>query len=183
MVQTRSQKETQIQEIRDVMEDINSVFLVSLAGLPSNDVNILRANLRKLGASVRVVKNRLAKRAAGDGPIAKLDQFFRGPTALVYHPSDPVAMAKSLVEFAKDHPQLEMRAGLIDRTQVVAGAEAKAVAELPSLDQIRATMLALINTPATMLVRLINTPAGHIARAVSEYNKKREGGEEAAPAN
>lgn len=180
MVRTRSQKDALVEEIRQVFEQANSLFLVSLSGLASNDVNALRAALRKKGAHVRVVKNRLARRAAVDGPVAKLDASFRGPTAVVYHPTDPVGMAKGLVDFAKDHPKLDLRAGLIDRNATVVGAEVKAVAELPSQDQIRATLLALINTPATMLVRLLNTPASQVARVVDEFGKKQGGGTEPA---
>ncbi len=181
MVRTRSQKDALVEEIRQVFAETNSMFLVSLAGLPSNDVNALRASLRKQGAHMRVVKNRLARLAAGEGPVAKLSDSFRGPTAVVYHPTDPVGMAKSLVDFAKDHPKLELRAGLIDRAQVVKGADAKAVAEMPSLEQIRATLLALIQTPATMLVRLLGTPSTQVARVISEKSKG-EGAEGAASA-
>jgi large subunit ribosomal protein L10 len=183
MVRTRSQKEALIEEIRGVFEEANSIFLVSLAGLPSNQVNALRASLRKNGARMRVVKNRLARRASGEGPFAKLNDNFRGPTAIVSHPNDPVAMAKGLVDFQKDHPKLLLRAGLIDRSQVVVGDDTKRVAEMPSQDQIRATLLALINTPATMLVRLLSTPSTQVARVISEHAKQSGGGaDEAVPA-
>jgi large subunit ribosomal protein L10 len=180
MTRTRSQKDALVEEIRLVFGEANSLFLVSLAGLASNDVNLLRAALRKKGARMRVVKNRLARRAAADSTVTQLEASFRGPTAVVYHPTDPVGMAKGLVEFAKDHPKLELRAGLIDRTQAVFGADVRAIADMPSQDQIRATLLALINTPATMLVRLIGTPATQIARVVDEFGRKQGGGEEPA---
>lgn len=175
MVRTRSQKDQLVEEIRHVFEEANSLFLVSLSGLASNDVNALRAALRKKGARMRVIKNRLARRAAADSPVSQLDKSFVGPTAVVFHATDPVGMAKGLVDFAKDHPKLELRAGLIDRTQMVVGADAKAVAEMPSQDQIRATLLALIQTPATMLVRLLGTPSTQVARVISEHSK--QGGE------
>jgi large subunit ribosomal protein L10 len=122
-----------------------------------------------------VVKNRLARRAAEGSPISQLDRWFRGPTALVYHPHDAVAMAKQLVDFAKDHPSLEVRAGLLDRSQVVAGEQAQAVASLPTLDQARAILLAMIMAPATQLARLIAAPGAQLARAVDARVKK-EGG-------
>jgi large subunit ribosomal protein L10 len=128
---------------------------------------------------MRVIKNRLARRAATDGPVAQLDKYFRGPTAVVYHATDPVATAKGLVEFQKDHPKIELRAGLIERSQAFAGADVKKVADLPTIDQARATLLALINTPATMLVRLLSTPATQVARVISEHANKQGGGEEA----
>lgn len=180
MTRTRSQKDQLIEEIRQVFTEANSLFLISLSGLPSNDVNSLRSALRKRGAKIRVVKNRLARRAASDSDVTKLDASFRGPTAVCYHPTDPVAMAKGLVDFQKDHPQLELRAGLIDKSQVVLGADAKAVAEMPSQEQIRATLLAMINTPATMIVRLLGTPGTQMARVLDEHAKKDGAG--AAPA-
>jgi large subunit ribosomal protein L10 len=166
MVRTRSEKDQLVESIREVFEQAQSLFLVSLAGLSSNDVNKLRKTLRRNGAHVRVVKNRLAKRAAADGPIAKIEQWLRGPTAVVFHPTDAVAMAKDLVDFAKEHPELELRAGLLDRSQVVAGGQVKAVAELPTLDQARAMLLGVITAPATQLLRVINASGGQLARVL-----------------
>ena len=91
MPKTRAQKEAQISQIDAVLTGANSLYLVSLSGLSSNDVNKLRATLRKEGARIRVVKNRLARRAATGKPTEQLDSHFRGPTAIVYHPTDPVA--------------------------------------------------------------------------------------------
>jgi large subunit ribosomal protein L10 len=167
-----------VDEIRGVLDQVNNLFLVSLAGLSSNEINQLRASLRRNGAQLRVVKNRLARRAAQGGPVAQLDRWFRGPTALVFHPRDAVGMAKQLVEFAKDHPRLTVRAGLLDRSQVVAGEQAQAVADLPTLEQARARLLALMMAPATRLVRLIAAPGAQLARAVDARVKK-EGGADA----
>lgn len=178
MVRSSSQKDQLVGEIRGVLDQATHMFLVSLAGLYSNDVNQLRAALRRKGARMRVVKNRLARRAAEGAPAAQLDRWFRGPTAVVYHPSDPVAMAKQLVDFAKDHPQLEVRAGLIGRTEVVAGKDAQAVAELPTLDEARARLLAVLLAPATQLARLLSASTAQLVRVLDARAQK--GGEIAA---
>ncbi|MDQ7086622.1 MAG: 50S ribosomal protein L10 [Acidobacteriota bacterium] len=116
MVYTRSQKEAQVEQIREIFESANSIFLVDLTGLDSNEVNKLRAGLREKGARMQVIKNRLAKRAAGEGPVAALEGWFSGPTAMVYHAEEPVSTAKSLVDFAKDHPPARNQ-GRPDRSQ------------------------------------------------------------------
>jgi len=85
-------------------------------------------------------------------------------------------MAKVLVDFAKDHPQLEIKAGLVDRSDVVDGEAAKAISKMPDLDGLRAQILSLLQAPAGQLVRLLNTPATQLAR-VLEQRSKQEGQE------
>jgi len=159
MVRTREQKVALVGQIRQVFDGANSLFLVSLAGLSSNEINELRASLRQKGARMFVVKNRLAKLAAAESPVQELETDFRGPTAVVHSPSEPVAVAKSLYAFAKDHPALQIRAALVDRSEAVRGPAVKAVADLPTLEQARAMLLGVFNAPAQSLVRLLNTPA------------------------
>jgi large subunit ribosomal protein L10 len=168
-----------VDQIRLVFDGANSLFLVSLAGLTSNEINDLRANLRKKGARMVVVKNRLARRAAEGSPIALLDADFRGPTAVVHHPGEPASAAKSLFDFAKDHPALKIRAALVDRSTAVRGADVKSVADLPTIDQARAMLLGVMNAPAQTLLRLINTPATQLVYV----NKQRSEAADGAAAN
>jgi large subunit ribosomal protein L10 len=162
MPKTRAQKEVQIAEIDSVLAGANSLYLVSLAGLSSNSVNKLRASLRKEGARIRVVKNRLARRAAIGKPTEQLDGHFRGPTAIVYHPSDPVATAKGVIV---------IKGGMVEQKQAVDAAGVKYVSSLPGLSEVRATLLALLQTPAGQLVRLLATPGTQLARVISEKAK------------
>ncbi len=179
MVRTRAEKSAMVDKIRLVFDGANSLFLVSLAGLTSNEINGLRANLRKKGARMVVVKNRIARRAAEGGPLAQLDGEFRGPTAVVHHPTEPAAAAKSLFDFAKDHPALKIRAALVDRTAAVRGPDVKGIADLPTIDQARAMLLGVIQAPAQTLVRLINTPATQLVYV----NKQRADGAEGGATN
>ncbi len=171
MARTREENNAIVDEIAAVFEEANSIYLVSLTGLTSNEINSLRADLRKSGTMMRVVKNRLARRAASGRAAEKLDESFRGPTAMVYHREEPISAAKGLVAFAKDHPNLELRAGLIEGRDVVDSAGIEAVSKLPGLDDTRAMILSAINGPATMLARLLNTPATQLARVVDEAGK------------
>lgn len=172
MVRTRSEKEQLVEELRDVIGRAESVFVVSLAGIASNDVNRLRAELRKRGAKVRVVKNRLMKRAGAGGPSSAIDGLFRGPSAIVYHETEPVAMAKALTELAKELPMLQIKGGLIGGRDTVDASGVKAVAELPTLDGARALLLGLIQTPAVTLARLINTPAVQLATVIQKRSEQ-----------
>lgn len=175
MVMTRAEKDVQVGEIQAIFQEANSFYLVDVAGLSSNEINDLRASLREKGARMRVVKNRLAKRATVDTPLSELEEMFVGPTALVYHAEEPITTAKSLVAFAKDHPALEIKGGLVDRSSTLDAAGVKAVSELPGLDETRAQLLSLINGPATKLARLLNTPAQQLA-TVLERRSEGEGG-------
>ena len=171
MVMTRAQKESLVDQIRELFDGADSLFLVSLSGINSNEVNKLRANLREKGARIRVVKNRLAKRAAGEQAEAKLEELFRGPTAVVYHADDPVSTAKAIVDFAKDHPSLEIKGGLVAKNDLIDARGVEAVSELPTLDDARAMILQLINSPATMLARLLSTPSTQIATVVKKKSE------------
>ncbi|MDH3285417.1 MAG: 50S ribosomal protein L10 [Acidobacteriota bacterium] len=171
MTMTRTMKEQQVAEIRKVFDEANSLYLVDLTGLSSNEINGLRAELRQRGARMRVVKNRLAKRAAADHSFSSLEKWFTGPTALVYHQSEPVATAKGLMDFAKDNPALQVKAGIIDRGETVDAEGVKTVSALPSMDEARAMLLSLVLAPMTRLVRLIGTPATQVARVIGEKSK------------
>ena len=172
MVKTRAEKEVQVEQIQGVFEGANTLYLVDLTGLDCNQINILRANLRETGARMQVIKNRLAKRAADGGPAEVLEKWFRGPTAVVYHADEPISAAKSLVDFAGTHPELEIKAGLIDKTQVLDADGVLAVSKLPGLDETRSMLLALINGPAQKLVRLFDTPATQCATVLRKYSEQ-----------
>lgn len=179
MVMTRVEKDQQIEEIQAIFAAANSCYLVDLAGLSSNEINDLRAALRDKGARMRVVKNRLAKRASAETPVADIAELFQGPTAVVYHDEEPVATAKSLIDFAKDHPKLGIKGGMVDRSSKVDGEGVKSVSELPGPDEIRAMLLAVINAPAVKLVRLLNAPGTQLATIIQRHSEAEGGGEAA----
>ena len=89
----------------------------------------------------------------------------------MYHPTEPVATAKALIDYAKDHPALKIKAGLIDRRDAVPGEGVRAIADLPSLDAVKGMLLGVITTPARQLVRLINTPATQLAYVLTQKAK------------
>jgi large subunit ribosomal protein L10 len=162
----RTEKSALVDELRVTLGRSN-VIVASFRGMSANLADDLRRKVRLTGGTYRVIQNRLARRAAEGTPSAPLGQRFRGPCAIVAHDTDPIALAKVLTEFAKAHPQLEVLAGVIDAADVAEAPTIRALATMPALPQLRAQLLALVQTPGTMLVRLVHTPATQLARVVS----------------
>lgn len=147
------------------------VILASFRGLSVNQANELRRKVGSVGGRYQVIKNRLAKRAAVGTTVEPLVGMLSGPCALAVHESDPVVLAKALAEFAKANPELELRGGVLDAKDVVDAGGVKHLATLPGLQELRAQLLALIQTPAGSLVRLLNTPAGQLTRVVDAHRE------------
>ena len=119
------------------------------------------------GASYKVAKNRLAKLALKDTDYTGLDEFLSGPTALAWS-EDPVAAAKAAVDFAKSNDKLEIVGGSMG-TQVLDEAGVKALASMPSLDELRGKLVGLVNAPATKVAQVVNAPANKLARVFGAY--------------
>ncbi|MCB2067719.1 MAG: 50S ribosomal protein L10, partial [Erythrobacter sp.] len=118
----------------------------------------------------KVAKNRLAKLAVQDTEYAGLGEYLTGPTGLAWS-VDPVAAAKAAVDFAKSNDKLEIVGGSMG-AQVLDEAGIKALASMPSLDELRGKIVGLVNAPATKVVRTIAEPAGMLARVVGAYAAK-----------
>jgi large subunit ribosomal protein L10 len=168
----REEKASAIERMKGSFTSTPHVILTAFQGLGANQANELRRRVRGAGGRFEVLKNRLAKRAAAGTPIAPLVDRFSGPCALASHRSDAVLLAKTLSEFSKDNPQLELVAGIIDARDVVDGKDVKRLASLPGLNELRAQLLSLIQTPATSLVRLLGTPGTQLARVLDAHAEK-----------
>jgi len=162
---TRTEKAAFVADLRSTFAHPH-VILASFRGLSANLTNDLRRKVRTAGGTYRVIQNRLARLAADGTPSAQLSGRFRGPSALIAHASDPLALAKVLTEFTKANPQIEVVAGVIDAAAVAEPDTIRALATMPALPQLRAQLLALMQTPATMLVRLLQTPPTQVARVI-----------------
>lgn len=173
----RADKVAAVERLNKTFAGSPHVIVTTFRGLTVNQANDLRRRIGGVGGSYTVIKNRLAKRSAAGTSAERLGASFNGPCAIAAHDSDPIALAKALSEFIKDNPQLEMLAGVIDAQDLVDGEGVKRLATLPGLPELRAQLLALMQTPGTMLVRLLNTPGGQIARAIDAHREKLAGGE------
>jgi large subunit ribosomal protein L10 len=166
----RSQKAETVASLNAVFNEVGVVVVTRNLGLTVAQSTVLRGKIRDAGASYKVAKNSLAKLAINDTDYAGLDELLTGPTALATS-VDPVAAAKAVVEFAKTNDKLEIVGGSMG-SQVLNADGIKALAALPSLDELRAKLVGLVQAPATKLAQLTTAPAAKLARVFGAYATK-----------
>jgi large subunit ribosomal protein L10 len=160
------QKEALVAEIRAKLEGAAGIILADYRGLSVKELQQLRRNLREAGAEVKVYKNSLAMIAVTEAGLPEsLNDMLVGPSVFVFAGEDPVAPAKVMTTFAKEHAALEVKGGLVEGALVDAAGMA-AVAALPSREELVAKMLGTMLNPMSGLVRVLNGPAGAFARVV-----------------
>jgi large subunit ribosomal protein L10 len=171
----RTEKQALIDNLHEELGSSPHAILVDFRGLTVPAITAFRRKVRQAGSRYRVVKNSLALRAIKDTPLEKLESKFENATGVAYGGADPVALAKVLVDFAKEHPSLVVKAGVVSGTQMLDAEGVKALSTMPSLPQLRARLLGVLSAPASQLVRLLNTPAGQLARVLKAHQEKEEG--------
>jgi large subunit ribosomal protein L10 len=166
----RSQKEKAVTTLQQSLTDIACVVITQQAGMTVEEVTDLRRQMRAAGANFKVTKNRLARRALAGTKFERLSPMFTGPTAIAFS-RDPVAAAKVAVEFANRNEKLRIiGGGLNDQQLDVQGI--KSLATMPSLDQLRAKLIGMLQTPATRIASILQAPGGQIARVLSAHAKQ-----------
>jgi large subunit ribosomal protein L10 len=174
----RAQKAELVSELTRTFNETSVVIVTRNLGLTVAQSTALRVKMREAGAVYKVSKNKLAKIAAEGTPYASLSDLLVGPSALSMS-KDPVAPAKVIADFAKTNDKLEIVGGAMGDTLLdVAGV--KALAELPSLDELRAKIVGLVQAPATKIVQIVQAPAGQLARVFAAYADKDNAPAEAA---
>ena len=167
----RAQKQESIETLKGVFADAGAVVVTHYMGLTVAEMTDLRLRLRKEGAAIKVVKNTLALKAL-DGKLGdKGEKLFTGPVAIAYGP-DAVSAAKIAVQFAKENDKLKLVGGVLDQTNVLDEAGVRALATLPSLDELRGKLIGLIQAPATKIAGVLQAPAGQLARVFNAYATK-----------
>ena len=166
----RAQKQEFVTELRSTFQANASVIVAHYAGLTVADMQRLRKQAKQAGVSVRVTKNRLAKIALDGTDAASIASLLKGPTLLAYS-SDPVAAAKVTTDYAKANEKLVVLGGTMGKTALDPNG-IKALATLPSLDELRAKLIGLIQAPATKIAQLANAPAAKLARVFAAYGEK-----------
>ncbi|NNC47336.1 MAG: 50S ribosomal protein L10 [Sphingomonas sp.] len=161
----RSQKADLVAELKSVFAETGVVVVTRNHGLSVDQSSELRNKMRDAGAQFKVAKNRLAKLALDGSQYQPIGDLLSGPTALATS-SDPVAAAKVAVEFAKATDKFEILGGAMGETVLDVNG-IKALAELPSLDELRGKIVGLINAPATKIAQISKEPAGLLARVLS----------------
>lgn len=163
----RAKKQAMVAELQETFESNNLVVLTHQSGLTVTEVSELRKQLREAGGSFKVTKNRLAKIALKGTKFEGLSDRFTGPTAIAAS-ADPVAAAKVAVEFAKKNEKLLIICGSLEAEALDADA-VKALATLPSLDELRGQLIGLIQAPATKVACVLQAPGSKLARVFSAY--------------
>jgi large subunit ribosomal protein L10 len=166
----RAEKATVIDDLNAVFKNAGVIVVTQYRGLSVPEVTQLRTEVRSAGAGFKVTKNRLAKRALDGTPFASLAELFTGPTAIAFS-ADPVAASKVITAFAKRNDKLQIVGGGLAGA-VLDAAAVRQLAELPSLDELRARLIALLQTPASRLVGLLQAPGGQLARCLKARSEQ-----------
>jgi len=168
----KAEKREFVTWLNGVFKESGSVVVAHYAGLTVAQMSDLRSRMRENGGSVKVAKNRLAKIALQGTESEGLTDLFTGQTVIAYS-DDPVSAPKVAVEFAKAHDKLVILGGAMGTTRLDSEG-VKALASLPSLDELRARLVGMISTPATRIARIVKEPAGGLARVLGAYARKDE---------
>ena len=174
----RAGKKELIDALNVVFKATSVVVVAHYSGLTVAQMQTLRRQMKQAGASVKVAKNRLAKIALDGTDVATIAPLLKGPTLIAYS-GDPVAAPKVAVDFAKTNERFVIIGGAMGTTALNPDG-VKALAALPSLDELRAKIVGLINAPATKVAQLLNAPAGKLARVLQAYADKDASKDEAA---
>jgi len=168
----RNQKTELVASLHERFAEAGLVVVAHNQGLTVAEITDLRTKVRKAGAGFKVTKNRLTRLALAGTKFEPLSNLFTGPTTIAYS-KDPVAAAKVVVDFAKSNDKLViLGAGLGSNKLDVEGV--KALATLPSLDELRGKLLGMLQTPATRIAGVLQAPGGQIARVIAAHAKKDE---------
>src|SRR5438034_2480524 len=168
----RAGKKELVAALNAALKATNVVDVAHYSGLTVAQMQNLRRQMKHAGAAVKVAKNRLARIALDGTDVASIAPLLKGP-ALIAFSGDPVAAPKVAVDFAKAHERFVILGGAMGPTALDPNG-VKALAALPSLDELRAKIVGLISAPATKIAQVVNAPAAKLARVVQAYASKTE---------
>ena len=172
MALKRHEKEVFVESLKSDFQKSQHAILVDFRGITVPAVTEFRRKIRQSGGNYKVIKNTLAVRALAGTPLDSLKDKFLETTAIAYCDTDPVALAKVIVDFSKDHPQIVVKSGLVSGSQLLDASGVKALSAMPGLHELRAKLLGVLQAPAATLVRLLNTPAQQMVRVLKAHEEK-----------
>ena len=168
----RAEKTELVATLNAVFKNTGVIVVAHNKGLTVNQVNDLRGKMSSAGATIKVAKNRLAMLALDGTDASGIKDLFVGPTMVAYA-ADPVSAPKVAAAFAKGNDKFVVLGGALGKTVMDANA-VKALAELPSLDQLRGKLIGLIQAPATRIAGVLAAPGGQVARVINAYATKEQ---------
>jgi large subunit ribosomal protein L10 len=166
----RAEKRELVSTLQSAFADAGSIVVAQNAGLTVADFETLRRQMKEAGGIVKVAKNRLAKLALKDTATADITALFVGPTVLAYA-KDPMTAPKVVSAFADKNQKFVVLGGAMGATGLDA-ANVKALATMPSLDELRATLAGMLKQPATRIASVLQAPGGQVARVLAAYADK-----------
>ena len=169
----RAAKRELVTALHHAFKDTGVIVVAHYAGLTVAQMTDYRRRVKDVGGTVKVAKNRLAKLALRETDVAGMADLLKGQTCLAYS-KDPVAAAKVAVRYAKENDRLVILGGAMGKTVLDPGG-VKALAELPSLDELRAKLIGLIQAPMAKIARVVKEPGGKLARVIQAMATKGEG--------
>lgn len=158
-------KESLVAEIKDRFNGADAVIMIDYRGLSVKEMELLRAKMRESGSEIKIYKNSLTEIAIRELALPSMDEFLAGPTAFVFVNEDAAAPAKALNAFAREHNALELKGGFVSN-QLVSAEGVKAIATLPSREELIAKLLGTMNNPIVGFARVCNGPVEAFARTV-----------------
>jgi large subunit ribosomal protein L10 len=168
----RPDKVEAVKEITADLKGTDVYYFVDYRGLTFSEATELRARLAKVDASLKVVKNTLAKIAAADAGVEGLDELLQGPTAIAYCHGDPVRVAKTIQDFIKEKKKAAVRGGKLQRSMLTAP-EVEKLAALPSREQLIAQLVGTIAAPLTGLVGVLNGPIRGLVMVLGQVHEQK----------
>jgi large subunit ribosomal protein L10 len=170
------EKTESVATLRERLQPVRTAVITEYRGLTVQQLSDLRKQLKAAQSEYKVVKNRLARLAVKELALDSLATHFKGPTGLVFTAKDPVPMAKALQTFMRTNPALTIKVGLVEG-KVVAPAELKALAELPSKEALRSQLVGALQGPLSQLVSLLAAPQRELVRILEARSKQSEAAE------
>jgi large subunit ribosomal protein L10 len=172
----RDEKEQLVQVLHDELEKSQAVFVTDYMGLTVERITKLRREIKGVGGSYKVVKNTLLRRATEGTPAKGIEQFFVGPTAIAIAKTDAVAVAKALVNFAKDNEKFEIQAGMLGNRTITA-ADIQELSKMPPREVLLARMLGSLNAPVSNFVGVLSAIISQLVYVLKAIENKKSQGE------
>ncbi len=173
MNKQRRVKEQTVQEITEKLQNSMTAVITDYRGLNVAQATKLRNELREVNVEYKVLKNTLTKIAAQNIGLAELNPYLEGPTAIAFSTDDPVAPAKVLARFSKDNKALEIKGGVLEG-KVVSLDQIKALADLPSRDELLAQVLRGMQSPLVGMANVLSGPLRNMANVLDAVRKEKE---------
>ncbi|MBM3618274.1 MAG: 50S ribosomal protein L10 [Alphaproteobacteria bacterium] len=167
----KAKKKELIDSMNASFGEAGIVIVSHYKGLTVAQADELRGKVRAAGATYKVTKNRLTKLALAGTSYEQLGELFTGPTAVAYANDDPVSVSKALTEFAKKNEAFVILGGALGST-ALKPKDIEALATLPSLDEVRAKLVGLLNAPATRIAGVLQAPGGQVARVIGAHARQ-----------